>query len=532
MIIRLHKYNRLTDLSLSQPLLLGLLLLIASCNTGDSTKKTSDIETLIVNESGAVFYNPPDGYNDSLMKVAGDSYFQLRDSLTRSNDRLKRLFDSLQIPYQYTRADQIKFLEINGKTTLVEVKELASPWGVLYFEKGMTTLTLSPDFQSSLRLLRTVIPGFVLAPEKPVEIEVTNKIKQRLTSTPPVETEENIKMREYLHFGRLRTITGYLTEPGKTDSTIPDFSESSLPVVLNKIWQHPILLIKFDNDIFANTDIYYTNGVAIEHLAPLWQYSPLSRCLISPSKHGETYYGFSVIQNMYTPQYPVREDIQYGDRPFASYLLAGNFSIFNNATSRFRLTTELFLGVIGPASGGGSIQSYLHGEEKRPKGWKNQIVNDFLLNYNMSLEKGFYNSNNHNIMLITDLMAGSLYTRGAVGLKYHWGSNSSYFKHFYNLPLHFSPKQPWYTYFAYDFHLLSRVNANGYDATLQGGLINKESPYTLQFNEIHHLTWSAEAGLSLSYKRYTASFIQNIASPEFKNARWHKWGRIKLTIPL
>jgi len=510
---------------------LFLLLILAgvfACSRKEEKKES--VTKLAVKETEAVFYNPPPKTDDSLKIALGSDYYRLRDSLTASNNKLIRLFDSLKINYRYTDAAILEFIESDNRKTVIGISGMKAPWGVIYYEKGMPPLMLTHDYKSNLRLLRTVIPGYILTPEQPIHAKVKPKASVR-PQLPLVKEEIPIPAREYLSVNQLKAIKKELPVDSLTGEIyssreLPPFSE-----YINRIGQIPLLQIKFDNDIFDNTDYYYTNGVRIEHIAPVWQKSPVSSLLISPQKKGETNYGISIVQNLYTPLFPVREEIQYGDRPLAAYLFLGHMSIYNNPEKRYRLVSEIDLGVIGPASLGGAIQSYLHGEEKRPKGWKNQIANDVVANYNIQLEKGILQSYGHEIILTSNLKAGTLYTNGGAGIRYQWGNRKPYFSGYYNIPLHFSPKQPWYTYFTYQLSLQSEINAVGYDATMQGGMFNLSSPYTIPDGDLNRIVWLGEAGLSISYKKYSASFIQYLYSPEFKNSRWHKWGRIKVTIP-
>ncbi|HAQ65993.1 MAG TPA: hypothetical protein DCR43_09115 [Bacteroidales bacterium] len=508
--------------------LLLILISILACSRKEPENKTAI--TLVVKETEAIFYNPSPRADDSLRTLLGERYYRLRDSLTASNDKLIRLFDSLNIAYRFTDAEIIEFVESEGRMTIFKTSGMTAPWGIIHFEKGMTPITLTSNYNTNLRLLRTVIPGYILAPEPPAQ--VTQSIKTiTMPQTPQKKEETPLPVREYLSINPLKSIEKGLPIDSMPEGNYRERDLSPVAEYFSQIGQQPMLLIRFDNDIFDNTDYYYTNGVRIEHIAPIWQKSPIARLLISPVKKGEINYGISIVQNLYTPLFPVREEIQYGDRPLAAYLFLGHMSIYNNSIQKYRLISELDLGVIGPASLGGSIQSYLHGAEKRPKGWKNQIANDVVANYNLQIEKGLIESNRHEVMLTSSIKAGTLYTNGSVGIRYQWGNRSPYFSRFYNLPLHFSPKQPWYTYFTYQFSLQSEVNAIGYDATMQGGMFNHSSPYTIPDSDLNRIVWQGEAGLSFSYKKYTASFIQYLYSPEFANARWHKWGRIKVTIP-
>ena len=512
-------------------LLIVTLLCGIACTQEVPEKKI--IKKLIVKESGTVFYNPARSIDDSLKNALGDRYFRLRDSLTASNSRLVKLYDSVGISYQFSDAAVIEFVESNGRKTVIEPGKLSAPWGAIHYEISMPPVMLAADFDQSLRLLRTVVPGFRLAPEtKKPAIAQTEKKPVIPATMEADETNLPSSLREYLQISQLETIKKNIPGDSLPASIYPEREKALHAEEFNRINQQTLLQIKFDNDIFTNTDIYYTNGVRIEHISPIWRKSPVAHLLISPSRKGETHYGVSFVQNMYTPQFPVREDIQYGDRPFASYLLLGHLSIYNHKLRKYRLTSEIDLGVIGPASLGGSIQSYLHGEEKRPKGWKNQITDDIIANYNLRFEKGMMEKQGHELMVTTALQAGTLYTTGEIGLKYLWGNRTRYFSNYYNIPLRFSPKQPWHTYFTYQFGIESEMAFIGYDATLQGGMLNHNSPYTISNNNLKRLVWKSEASLSISYKKYSAAFVQYLASPEFTGMRWHKWGRIKVTIPL
>lgn len=510
----------------------AMIILAVGCDSDNDKSIPKVPPTLTISQSTAIFYNPSGTYDDSLRKSLGDAYFRLRDSLTSNNNLLIHLFDSLRIDYRYTSSDIVAFEEGKGRTTLLEIKKLNAPWGVIYFEKGMPPILLYGNTKNIIKLLGTVIPGFRLQPAPPVIVGNEPGSYETKEMKPSTEGQDLQKPREALLISTMDAIEDARLPLASADSILREDARETRIAFTNRINQQPLLLIKFDNDIFANTDIYYTNGVRIEHIAPIWQHSPLSALLISPGKKGETSFGMSLVQNMYTPQYPVLEEIQYGDRPFASYLFFSNFLIYNNPEKQNRLTSELAVGVIGPASLGGSIQSYLHGEEKRPRGWKNQIANDLIVNYNLQFEKGIFGNANHDVVLIAGLAAGTLYTTAESGIKYNWGNRSSYFTAFYNLPAHFSPRQPWWSYFSYDLFAQTNLKGIAYDATLQGGIFNHSSPYTLNNSDIHRVIWSAEVGLSIAYKRYSAAFIQHIASPEFRDARWHKWGRIKVTIPL
>jgi hypothetical protein len=70
----------------------------------------------------------------------------------------------------------------------------------------------------------------------------------------------------------------------------------------------------------------------------------------------------------------------------------------------------------------------------------------------------------------------------------------------------------------------------GYDATLEGGMFNKSSIYTLNSKEISYLTYQGSLGLTLAYEGYRLDVEQFLLSPEFHGCAWHKWVHIGVTI--
>ena len=97
--------------------------------------------------------------------------------------------------------------------------------------------------------------------------------------------------------------------------------------------------INFDNDIFDNTDRYYTNGIRFDFISPFLKQSPLSWLMVPYWGQGVNYYGVSIGQNMYTPYTTKVGGIHQGDRPYAAYLFIGSFKISNDQGKKFRQTS-------------------------------------------------------------------------------------------------------------------------------------------------------------------------------------------------
>ena len=81
------------------------------------------------------------------------------------------------------------------------------------------------------------------------------------------------------------------------------------------------------------------------------------------------------------------------------------------------------------------------------------------------------------------------------------------------------------------FYFFTNLNTKGigYDATLQGGLFNHSSPYTISSGDVSRLVFQGSAGLVFSYGGFQLKGEQFILSPEFRDGWWHKWVSIGLT---
>jgi hypothetical protein len=69
----------------------------------------------------------------------------------------------------------------------------------------------------------------------------------------------------------------------------------------------------------------------------------------------------------------------------------------------------------------------------------------------------------------------------------------------------------------------------GYDATLEGGMFNKSSIYTLKSREVSLFTYQGTLGFTLSYAGIRLDVEQFLLSPEFHGCAWHKWVHIGVT---
>lgn len=147
------------------------------------------------------------------------------------------------------------------------------------------------------------------------------------------------------------------------------------------------LSLYFENDLFAGTDRYYTNGVQLgwtsadlEKFSDTPYASPLLPLIrIIPYVNDPSYQknlAFTFGQHIYTPDDTESFEVVGGDRPYAGWLYAGFGLVWKNADVRNSLV--LNVGVVGSWAYGEETQRIVH--ETRgldvPNGWDNQLHNE------------------------------------------------------------------------------------------------------------------------------------------------------------
>lgn len=146
----------------------------------------------------------------------------------------------------------------------------------------------------------------------------------------------------------------------------------------------------FENDLFAETDQDYTNGIRLSWVSPdLTDYikdPALPNWLRSVNKRLKFFHDsskglqrnlvFSIGQTIYTPEDIDARSVVQDDRPYAGWLFT---SFAYQSKDQEQLDTlEVNLGVVGPAALGQEAQDFIHdlrGFEKF-NGWDNQLENE------------------------------------------------------------------------------------------------------------------------------------------------------------
>src|SRR5690606_32127632 len=169
-----------------------------------------------------------------------------------------------------------------------------------------------------------------------------------------------------------------------------------------------------------------------------------------------------------------------------------SFKISTNTSNTYRITSSLSLGLMGPGAFGEEMQVGIHKAtgNKIPMGWQYQIRNDVVVNYDIGFEK--------QLLEYSDLMTlqaqfnwqlGTLFSNVSAGLNGTVGLMNSVFSE--------SDQPKKFQVYVYSQAFVTVV---GYDATLQGGLFSKESPYTIASGDVERLKAQFNYGLIVKTK--------------------------------
>jgi lipid A 3-O-deacylase len=277
----------------------------------------------------------------------------------------------------------------------------------------------------------------------------------------------------------------------------------------------------YDNDLFYGTDRYYSQGVLLDISVPGLSALPLSKILVRLNSQANNYYWAGLEQDCFTPKSILLDTVNRTDRPFCGLLYLSRKLVSMNHLKKRRLTTEIDLGVIGPAAGCEQTQKTIHRftNNDEPHGWQFQLKNDLLLNYSALLEQGLIVTKYFEAVVSAEAKAGTVYDQAGVGILIRTGKMNGYFQ---NIGLDRSSKK-----FQFFIKAGGKASFVAYNGTMQGGLFT-QSAHEVAAAQIQKLVYSYNAGAVMAYKRISLEYSQTFISPEITNGLDHGWGRCAL----
>jgi hypothetical protein len=295
--------------------------------------------------------------------------------------------------------------------------------------------------------------------------------------------------------------------------------------------------IYMDNDFFnfrgAGTDRYYTNGIRLDYFYTKKQKAKFPSFFLLKISEDNNIYGWGLAQFMFTPQHIDVAEIQYDDRPYAGALYGIHSLQSINTIKKIKITSEIFLGVIGPLSFAKESQTWLHHAINyiKPEGWENQVPNDLLLNYNIHIEKQMMQPSKSILAVaIVETYSGTLYNAAGIGFMLRIGKFDNYFE---EVPKSQKPTKNKFQLYVFMSPVARVVLSN---ATLQGGLINQNNDqnkgYTLGKDQIERLTVLYDVGLCCELQKFSITITQKLRTAEFKGQYVQEVGNITMKFNL
>ena len=272
----------------------------------------------------------------------------------------------------------------------------------------------------------------------------------------------------------------------------------------------------YDNDYFTTTDYYYSQGVTLDVVtkastkADKNTKNPLKKILYSP-KIGTKQYGISANIYGYTPTSISSDSILYGDRPFNANASLQLYSI-TTATNN-RVVSKLTVGYMGPKAKGYEIQEGIHKSTGniRPLGWQHQIRSALILNYQINYEGKWLQKNYVTMNKVLQVKVGTQYNKLTFGSNIVLGNNA------------LKKRKA-----SFSFFIQPTATAVLYDATMQGNIFKKNSPYFIAAKDVTRVVLQADAGIVLNLPKLQLAYTQSIITKEFATGLYHRWGGIRI----
>ena len=292
----------------------------------------------------------------------------------------------------------------------------------------------------------------------------------------------------------------------------------------------------FENDLFGDTDQYYTNAVQLTWLSndlnryrddvrlPDWAI-PIIRAIPFSGTQGSSHnVGILIGQQIYTPADIQATALQPDDRPYAGFLFGG--LALHSKTDSILDTLEIVVGIVGPQAYGEFAQNTVHDIRGIPtaKGWDNQLHNEPALQFSWQrkwriLRKQTVKTLDYDLISRAGLVLGNVRIAGNTGGEFRFG---------YHLPKDFgsdtiragtgistpalnrSKTGRW----PFGVHLFagSQLEIVGHDIFLDGNTF-KSSPSVDKKNFIAEFS----GGIALNFDQYKFTYRHLYRTRQFNN---------------
>jgi hypothetical protein len=167
----------------------------------------------------------------------------------------------------------------------------------------------------------------------------------------------------------------------------------------------------------------------------------------------------------------------------------------------------------------------------RIKGWNNQVPNDIILNYNISIEKQILQASKQILLIgIIETFSGTIYNAAGAGFMLRVGKFNDYFGNIYR-PL--TTERNKLQLYVFMKPIVRVVLSN---ALLQGGLLNQlrsqDTGYVLSKDQIERVVVLYDVGITFEMPKYRVIISQKSIGAEFKGQYDQEYGSLALQVKL
>lgn len=286
-----------------------------------------------------------------------------------------------------------------------------------------------------------------------------------------------------------------------------------------------ILNATFENDLFAGTDLGYTNGVRISYVTPEEQMPNLIRNISNNipllNKEGKKYIALAAGQKIYTPTDIASTSFIPNDFLYAGWLY-GSIGVMSDAGTVYD-SSIITIGTIGPSSRAKEAQRFVHKVRgiQKPEGWNNQLKDEvgIIFSYERKWREVYAAEKlglGFDVIPHVGVNLGNIHTDATIGATFRFG---------YDLPADYGPTKihpsmagsdifiPSKNISAYVFSIVE-MSAVGRNIFLDGNTF-KDSPSLEKRNFVKNI----QLGVALAYKDSRLSYTQVFATRSFKGQK-------------
>lgn len=277
------------------------------------------------------------------------------------------------------------------------------------------------------------------------------------------------------------------------------------------------------------TDRYFTAGTSLQFTRLHQRKQSRNPFVVKMSDSEYLLSSISIVQQLHTPS-----DIAPLEPIVKDYPYSGSLGIEYSQTQfvparNYSFTTQIHVGVLGKYAFGEEVQTWVHKLIKYqvPNGWDNQLPTDFLLNYNLLLEKNIMRSSSRmDLTGFAHYRIGTMFNDVSIGSMIRFGNLTSWFQPESRIPVRERPNQQFYLFFQPS---VSVVLSN---ALLEGGTFNKNklnrNPTRVASDDLTRLNYAYTFGFTWQTKGFQIQLSQSLKSRQTVNTYSHEYGSITI----